>query len=79
MENERKEDDVPDQNNAAPPVNKPEKDHPNPPPHKTEKYCPYALYIPTRSTQGNVFQSNCSTMIWHWDKIPPYTKPLKRS
>jgi hypothetical protein len=56
---------------------KPEK-KPNPSPPKHEKYCPYSLYIPMRQTSYNNFQSNCSTMNWHWDKIAPYAKPLKK-
>jgi hypothetical protein len=54
------------------------RDKQKPPPGKPEKYCPYSLYIPMRQTSYNNFQSNCSTMNWHWDKIAPYAKPLKK-
>jgi hypothetical protein len=57
--------------------NKPEKS-PTTATRKPDRYCPYSLYIPMRSTSINNYQSNCSTMIWHWDKIPPYSKPLKK-
>ena len=61
----------------APPSDKPEKS-PSSSPRKRDKYCPYSLYIPMRQTSYNNFQSNCSTMIWHWDNIAPYNKPLKK-
>jgi hypothetical protein len=70
-------DDVPKQDEPKPSAGKPEKSpHPTHPKH--DKYCPYSLYIPMKSTSINNFQSNCSTMIWHWDKIAPYSKPLKK-
>jgi len=58
-------------------VPRPEKS-PNTTPHKPDRYCPYSLYIPMRPTSIINYQSNCSTMIWHWDKIAPYPKPLKK-
>jgi hypothetical protein len=78
MENNSKKDDVPKKNEPNSPSDKPEKSSPNSASRKSEKYCPFSLAIPMRSVSYNIFQSKCSTMIWHWDNIPTYTKPLKK-
>ena len=71
------EDDVPKKDRPAASSGQPEKGSNSSPP-KPEKYCPYSLFIPMRQVSYNNFQSNCTTMIWHWDKIAPYAKPLKK-